>query len=181
MCKRCVRYLLSATFCTSLPIGIAPSYTNLRKRGKRYKSYLNTVTYQKGGSSYLFLRHSFLINLESSRPSAVSPAITIPAQSASAFPCFPVYLSYQCYCLFQLFSFDTTKVWKELYKVRQENRNDGHWVNLFKAARTQCVFDRAPTAALPCLTASMAYSTWWRRPTGLKVVTSPSYCRHFLV
>lgn len=27
----------------------------------------------------------------------------------------------------------------------------------------------------PCLTASIAYSTWCRRPTGLNVVTSVSY------
>ena len=33
-----------------------------------------------------------------------------------------------------------------------------------------------PTAQLPCLTASMAYSTWNRRPWGLHVVTSVSYC-----
>ena len=33
-----------------------------------------------------------------------------------------------------------------------------------------------PTAALPCLTASIAYSTWCRRPCGLQVVTSVSYC-----
>jgi hypothetical protein len=34
-----------------------------------------------------------------------------------------------------------------------------------------------PTAQLPCLTASIAYSTWNRRPCGLQVVTSVSYCR----
>lgn len=36
---------------------------------------------------------------------------------------------------------------------------------------------RSPTAQLPCFTASMAYSTWNRRPWGLQVVTSVSYCR----
>jgi hypothetical protein len=34
----------------------------------------------------------------------------------------------------------------------------------------------SPTAALPCLTASIAYSTWKRRPCGLQVETSVSYC-----
>jgi hypothetical protein len=33
-----------------------------------------------------------------------------------------------------------------------------------------------PTAQLPCFTASIAYSTWNRRPCGLHVVTSVSYC-----
>lgn len=33
-----------------------------------------------------------------------------------------------------------------------------------------------PTAQLPCLTASIAYSTWKRRPWGLQVVISVSYC-----
>ena len=35
---------------------------------------------------------------------------------------------------------------------------------------------RNPTAALPCLTASIAYSIWWIRPCGLHVTTSVSYC-----
>ncbi len=34
-----------------------------------------------------------------------------------------------------------------------------------------------PIAALPCFTASCAYSTWWILPCGLHVVTSWSYCR----
>ena len=34
----------------------------------------------------------------------------------------------------------------------------------------------SPTAALPCFTASMAYSIWKMRPCGLHVVTSVSYC-----
>jgi hypothetical protein len=34
----------------------------------------------------------------------------------------------------------------------------------------------SPTAALPCFTASMAYSIWKMRPWGLHVVTSVSYC-----
>jgi hypothetical protein len=38
-----------------------------------------------------------------------------------------------------------------------------------------------PTAQLPCLTASMAYSTWNSRPCGLHVVTSVSYCVVFWV
>lgn len=33
----------------------------------------------------------------------------------------------------------------------------------------------APTAALPCFTASMAYSIWWMRPAGDHSVTSVSY------
>lgn len=35
-----------------------------------------------------------------------------------------------------------------------------------------------PTAQLPCLTASMAYSTWNSLPCGLQVVMSVSYCTH---
>ena len=34
----------------------------------------------------------------------------------------------------------------------------------------------SPTAALPCFTASIAYSIWKMRPCGLHVVTSVSYC-----
>jgi hypothetical protein len=33
-----------------------------------------------------------------------------------------------------------------------------------------------PTAQLPCFTASIAYSTWNKRPCGLHVVMSVSYC-----
>jgi hypothetical protein len=46
---------------------------------------------------------------------------------------------------------------------------------LLTAARTAWVLDRSPTQAEPCLTASMAYSTWNSRPWGLHVVTSVSY------
>ena len=35
--------------------------------------------------------------------------------------------------------------------------------------------DRSPIAALPCLTASRAYSIWWMRPAGDQVVQSVSY------
>ena len=45
----------------------------------------------------------------------------------------------------------------------------------FRVARTTCVLLRSPTAALPCFTASIAYSIWWMRPAGLHVVTSVSY------
>ena len=41
--------------------------------------------------------------------------------------------------------------------------------------RTASVLLLSPTVADPCLTASMAYSTWWSRPSGDQVVTSLSY------
>jgi hypothetical protein len=40
---------------------------------------------------------------------------------------------------------------------------------------TACDFERRPTAADPCLTASSEYSTWCRRPCGEKTVLSESY------
>lgn len=43
------------------------------------------------------------------------------------------------------------------------------------AASTACVSLVAPTAALPCFTASMAYSAWKSRPAGENVVVSVSY------
>ena len=36
----------------------------------------------------------------------------------------------------------------------------------FKATRTACVLLTNPTTTLPCLTASLAYSTWNIRPCG---------------
>ena len=36
-------------------------------------------------------------------------------------------------------------------------------------------FERSPIAALPCLTASIAYSIWWMRPAGDHVMQSVSY------
>lgn len=43
------------------------------------------------------------------------------------------------------------------------------------AAITTCVADATPTHTAPCFTASIAYSTWNRRPWGLQDVTSVSY------
>lgn len=52
---------------------------------------------------------------------------------------------------------------------------DSSLTALFNAIRTAyCLFFN-PTVAEPSLTASMAYSTWWRRPWGLHTVTSLSY------
>lgn len=41
-------------------------------------------------------------------------------------------------------------------------------------AKTTCVLEVTPTHAEPCFTASIAYSTWNRRPCGDHVVTSVS-------
>ena len=39
------------------------------------------------------------------------------------------------------------------------------------------VFERSPMAALPCFTASIAYSIWWMRPAGDQVRQSVSSAR----
>ena len=44
-----------------------------------------------------------------------------------------------------------------------------------KEQRTACVFDFTPTLAVPIFTVSIAYSTWWTRPSGLHKVTLSSY------
>lgn len=44
-----------------------------------------------------------------------------------------------------------------------------------RAPRTAWVEERSPMQADPCLTDSMAYSTWRRRPSGDQTVTSVSY------
>ena len=49
-------------------------------------------------------------------------------------------------------------------------------VDLLRAAITACVFERAPTHADPCFTASMAYSTCTQRQVhgkGVKASTPP--------
>lgn len=46
---------------------------------------------------------------------------------------------------------------------------------LLSTTTIACVLDFKPIAALPCFTASMAYSIWWMRPWGLHVVISLSY------
>ena len=47
----------------------------------------------------------------------------------------------------------------------------------FSAASTTPESVRTPTAAPAWLIASMAYSTWYKRPSGLKVVVCESYLR----
>lgn len=44
-----------------------------------------------------------------------------------------------------------------------------------RAIKTACVLFLSPTVAEPSFTASIAYSTWCRRPWGLHTVTSLSY------
>ena len=45
----------------------------------------------------------------------------------------------------------------------------------FSVATSANLSERSPIAALPCLTASSAYSIWWIRPAGDQVVQSVSY------
>lgn len=49
-----------------------------------------------------------------------------------------------------------------------------------RPAMTANLSETSPTDALPWLTASIAYSTWKRRPFGLNVVTSVSYSERFI-
>ena len=45
----------------------------------------------------------------------------------------------------------------------------------FSVATSAYLFERSPIAALPCFTASSAYSIWWIRPAGDQVMQSVSY------
>lgn len=54
-------------------------------------------------------------------------------------------------------------------------KEDRSFAARFRATTTACVALRTPTVALPCFTASCAYSIWWMRPCGLNTDTSESY------
>ena len=49
-----------------------------------------------------------------------------------------------------------------------------------RQANTTCDADLRPTTMLPCVTVSIAYSTWISRPCGLNVVQSLSYWLVFI-
>ena len=54
----------------------------------------------------------------------------------------------------------------ERYKqvIIKETGTHDCMIRTLRANKIACVFDRRPTAAEPCFTASRAYSTWCRRP-----------------
>ena len=68
--------------------------------------------------------------------------------------------------------FSSRSLYSEL--VRRQHLFE-HKIPTFNASKMECVLERKPTAAEPCLTASSAYSTWCSRPCGEKTVLSESY------
>lgn len=68
--------------------------------------------------------------------------------------------------------------------LREEERYRESWslaVDFFSTPRTMVSVPRTPTAALPLRTASRAYSTWNRWPSGENTVIARSYRAIFLL
>jgi hypothetical protein len=74
---------------------------------------------------------------------------------------------------------DTTQaMWSSMrYSFSLPMESSSLDVTSFSAASTTPSLARIPSAAPACEIASIAYSTWYRRPSGEKVVVRPSYRR----